>query len=115
MTKREEKLKTRPDLSDDEWLKLIERLPENNGLDVRRVFRRMIDWCRERDLTPSRLRLLKWLDNERAAVPIATGKVEDADCSYCSNERRVTVNDFRPPCPQCRPAEEKAFWKARGR
>ena len=39
----------------------------------------------------------------------------EKDCSYCSNARRVTVNDWNAPCPKCRPQEARSFWKARGR
>lgn len=39
----------------------------------------------------------------------------DAECAHCRNSRRVTVNDYSAPCPKCRPAEERAFWKVRGR
>lgn len=39
----------------------------------------------------------------------------DADCSHCENDRRVRVNDFTSPCPKCRPKEEAAYWKSRGK
>lgn len=39
----------------------------------------------------------------------------DADCSHCDNDRRVRVNDFTSPCPKCRPKEEAAYWKSRGK
>ena len=38
-----------------------------------------------------------------------------ANCSNCDGNRRVQVNDWNAPCPECRPSEARAFWKARGK
>ncbi len=109
---RAQNLKTRPDLDDESWLKLIERLPENKDLNVRTLYRRMLRWCEQKGQTPTRRRLLKWLDNEREAVPI---KMTDPDCTNCKNERWIKGNLENWPCPTCSPERYAAWRKERGK
>ncbi|CAN5353365.1 hypothetical protein BH10ACI2_BH10ACI2_00070 [soil metagenome] len=68
--KNDEDLKTRPDLKDQEWLVHLRSLPENRGIDIEGLYRRMLDWCEKRQITPSRRRLLTWLGKEREDVPV---------------------------------------------
>ncbi len=117
-----ENLKTRPDLTDEEWIAWTAAQPENRGIDVRSMYRNMLEWCLKKGVTPTRRRLLRWLDSEREAMPLTYEppyfeKPVDPNgpCGECSGERKITVNDLRSPCPKCRPAEEMAFWRSRGR
>lgn len=73
-TKAQERLKTRPDLGDSDFLSHLAALSENRGIAVPELHDRMIAWCVKKREQPSRLRLLKWIDNERAAVPIEIAK-----------------------------------------
>lgn len=109
------KQKTRPDLDDENWLAWTAAQPENRGIDVRSLYRKMLDWCQKKGEIPTRRRLLRWLDDQREAVPIATKPPQDADCKNCGNERRVIINDLRSPCPECQRTEYDAFWRARGK
>lgn len=121
MPKAEEK-KTRPDLTDDlEWLVWVDMQPENKGIEVKTMYRKMLAWCANKGVTPTRRRLLRWLDNEREDVPVqyippnfdpATGT---EICDKCNGTTRIIVNDYNSPCPKCKPAEEKAFWRSRGK
>src|SRR5690349_245265 len=117
-----EKQKTRPDLSDQEWLVWLDLQPENKGIEVHALYRQMVEWAFKTGKTASRLRLLNWINREREAMPMTLdppGLVKpidpDADCDECDSTRRVQVNDHSTPCPKCRPAEEKAYWKSRGK
>lgn len=69
-TKAQERMKTRPDMRDNEWLYHLASLEENQDIDVNTLYDRMVEWCRDNRKQPSRLRLLKWLDGERSAVPM---------------------------------------------
>jgi hypothetical protein len=102
-----ESIKTRPDLGDEEWLVWISAQPENKGIYVREMYRKMLEWCMKKGITPTRRRLLRWLDTEREAVPVTytppyfeepgTARVADQepetpklpDCKVCDNERFV--------------------------
>ena len=114
-----EDLKTRPDLDDESWLAWTAAQPENRGIDVRTMYRKMLEWCDEKGHTPTRRRLLRWLDNEREAVPMTHKPAyfgeqkTDDDCDHCGNSRSVVINDRRSPCPDCRRSEYDAFWKAK--
>lgn len=99
-----EKLKTRPDLDDENWLGWTAAQPENRGIDVRVMYRKMLEWCHRKGQTPTRRRLLRWLDNERDAVPLTyeppyldkaaepekPGQILP-DCEYCGNERFISA------------------------
>lgn len=115
-------MKTRPDLTDQEWIVWLDQQPENRGIEVPALYRQMVAWAHQTGKTPSRLRLLNWIARERESVPMTLdppGLVKPIDpnapCDKCNSERTLIVNDLRSPCPTCRPAEEKAYWKKRGR
>lgn len=117
-----ETLKTRPDLADDqEWLVWLRLQPENKGIEVDSLYRRMVEWCRQKGITPTRRRLINWLNNERSDVPMTyePAYLKDsstpASCTQCKSTGRVQVNDFNAPCSKCHPKESAAFWRARGR
>lgn len=123
-----EKQKTRPDLADAEWLAWLAALPENRGINVRSMHRNMLAWCAKKGVTPTRRRLLKWLESDRSAVPMAEppapAPIADPepetqalpDCPRCSNTRWISVphepdspfewNRTRmAPCPACKENE----------
>jgi hypothetical protein len=68
--KNPEALKTRPDLSDSDYLTHLSGLPENKHLNVPKMFDKMIAWCSQEGETPSRKRLLNWLDRDRKDLPM---------------------------------------------
>lgn len=113
--------KTRPDLADREWIIWLEQQPENRGIEVRALYRKMCEWCQRRGVTPTRRRLLRWLDGEREAVPMIAAppaipekniRPTRPDCDYCGNNRFVRA-EIDPnaafewarfgmvPCPKC--------------
>ena len=107
VAKKDEKLKTRPDLDDKAWIVWLTMQPENRGILVAEMYRKMLEWCQKKGVTPTRLRLLKWLDGEREAMPMTyePAYLPDAqafergtprnlpvlpDCDVCNNERFVS-------------------------
>lgn len=86
--KKPEALRTRPDLSDTDYVAWLSSQAENVGIDVPEKFRRMISWCAENKQTPSRLRLLKWLSKEQNDVPMANTPV-------VTSNPKFTMHDFR--------------------
>lgn len=108
--RKDENLKTRPDLSDREWLDWLATQPENRGIRIHDLHRRMIRWCIERGEQPTRRRLLNWLDRTRQDVPItdavtpprqqfaADPEPQLPDCKICKNERCIRIL-VRPDSP----------------
>ncbi|HQZ81591.1 MAG TPA: hypothetical protein PLR83_00095 [Pyrinomonadaceae bacterium] len=100
MAKKEQK--TRPDLGDHEWLAWLGSQPENRGIDVRAMHRKMFDWCRQKRVTPTRRRLLRWLDSDREAMPMKAAasppkpasKPQLPDCVACGNERFIRTEVY---------------------
>lgn len=94
-------LKTRPDLSDRDWLIWLSEDPENAGIHVGSLYTRMLHWCKQKGLTPTRRRLLTWLDKEREEIPVTYTPGSERrepretpaellpDCRVCNNERFV--------------------------
>jgi len=119
------KLKTRPDLADDQWLAWLACLPENAGIDIAELYRKMLDWCGRKRVTPTRRRLLVWLDSEREAVPmkpVAPKPVEQPSpageeirCRTCFDTGEKTFfpnpnsikGSYTAPCPGCQPQGDK--------
>lgn len=113
MPKKSKELKTRPDLTEAEWLSWLGELDENRGIDVRELYQKMIAWCVRKSEQPTRRRLLKWIENTRESVPIDINK--ELDCAECNNERWVRGNLETWPCPKCRPDRYRAWQKERGK
>lgn len=124
------KQKTRPDLDDEHWLVWLSRQPENKGIDTFGLYRSMLEWTAKKRITPTRLRLLNWLDRERQAVPMTMNPIPGTagdppatpaskaspsfKCERCFDtgeistevlaDRRLFTHQMEfVPCPACRP------------
>lgn len=53
-----------PVLPDEEWLDAMQKNPAYSMLNVRMLYLRMLEWCKERGKVPSRRRLINWMNNE---------------------------------------------------
>lgn len=94
-----ENLKTRPDLADDrEWLVWLRLQPENRGIDVDGLYRSMLDWCSRKGATPTRRRLLNWINSERDNVPMTH---QPAYSSVSSPTAPIADPKPEPPCEYC--------------
>lgn len=65
-----ESKKTRPDLDDQTWIVWLQQQPEYKPLQVAEMYRKMLEWCYTKGKTPTRLRLLNWLNRESEAMPM---------------------------------------------
>ena len=92
-------LTTRPDLDDQAFVIWTAAQPENGGIDVQSMYRKMLEWCDKKGVTPTRLRLLNWISREREDRPMtykpayhkeepkpASEFVPDPPCQYCGKE-----------------------------
>lgn len=103
-----ENQKTRPDLDDQTFVVWTAAQPENRGIDVHAMYRKMLEWCMKKGLTPTRRRLLRWLDTERESLPMTY------EPAYFKGDEPTAVDgvvlspdtaqpDFKPdpPCEFC--------------
>lgn len=121
MAPKQEKQKSRPDLDDQAWIVWLSQQPENRGIPVAEMYRKMLDWCLKKGVTPTRRRLLKWLDTEREAMPMTYEPAyfepkpehtpETPKCPTCKDCGEVTQPAKQPkftgqvefvPCPDCK-------------
>lgn len=107
MSKKED-LKTRPDLDDQTFVIWTAAQPENRGIDVHAMYRKMLDWCMKKGLTPTRRRLLRWLDTERESMPMTYepayfkgDEAAAADVVVLSDDTERAVFIPEPPCDIC--------------
>lgn len=105
--KRSEKQKTRPDLEDQDWIEHLKVQDDNRGIDIAALFDRMLAWCAKKRVTPSRLRLLNWLDREREAVPVSFNPPAKSTPLV---ETRFIPKPQRPPASV--PVEQTHAWNA---
>ncbi|MEO5360615.1 MAG: hypothetical protein H7843_09215 [Nitrospirota bacterium] len=59
------------DISDEEWLRSLRNNPAYEGIPVDVVVGKLLAWCENKGYTPTRARLLNWLNREDR--PIAGG------------------------------------------
>lgn len=105
--------KTRPDLDGKAWLNWLAEQPENAGIDVKALCRKMLEWCEKRKQQPTRRRLLKWIESTRESVPMDLD--DKPPCDECGDTGRVRGNLETWPCPECRPDAYSHWLKQRGR
>lgn len=95
-------LKTRPDITDDgEWLAWLNLQPENRGINVVALYRSMIKWCAKKEITPTRRRLLRWIDADRDAIPV-TSKPPYNDLAAAGQAADQSEPDVKINCPRCK-------------
>lgn len=92
-------LKTRPDLDDQHWLAWVALQPENKGIETRDLYRKMLEWCNRKGVTPTRRRLLRWLDNEREDVPLTYQPPYSEGGN--TTVRECAAFEPKPPCEIC--------------
>ncbi len=91
---------TRPDLTDDQqWLVWLTAQPENRGIDIMGLYRKMVEWCSKKRITPTRRRLLNWLAGEREAVPMTA--LPTTDLMQTGIEQNEPEFIPEPPCEIC--------------
>jgi len=54
----------RPQICDDDYLSELQANPAYAMLDVRRLYHKMVEWCRLKGKQPTRGRLVNWLNRE---------------------------------------------------
>lgn len=119
--KKQERQKTRPDLEDAEFLDHLATLDENRGIDIVALYARMLDWCDEKRVTPTRLRLLKWLEGERADMPVTYSPPVSNRRPFDPGRSSVPIDTVEaPPMPELLPQrppanvpiEQRHMWDA---
>lgn len=106
--KKQETQPTRPDLKDDqEWLIWLRLQPENRGLDVDGLYRKMLEWCQKKRAIPTRMRLLNWLTREREAVPMTLEPAYFKDAAATRPVKPGSTLDPNRESPPCRFCGEK--------
>lgn len=60
-----------PSVCDDEWLDELQAKPVYASLDVRRLYAKMVVWCENKRMAPTRQRFVNWLNKED--LPLSAG------------------------------------------
>lgn len=76
---------TRPDLANDTaYVAWLCDHKKYTSLDVKGKYDKMLAWCEKKDETPSRQRLIAWLNKDLKDMPITT-TTQNFGCSICEN------------------------------
>jgi hypothetical protein len=67
--------RTRPDLNNEDYL--VHLAATYPVLEIQKIYQKMVDWCLRKKETPSRLRLLRWIDGELEAMPMEVAVVTE--------------------------------------
>ncbi len=87
-------------LPDEQYLESLQSKPAYQNLSVRHVYSKMQAWCEANRKTPTRRRLVNWLNREDQPLTVTAQKPAPPKCANrdCDNGR---VRD-RVPCPKCK-------------
>lgn len=98
----------RPQVCDDEYLAELQANPAYAMLDVRRLYHKMVEWCRLKGKQPTRGRLVNWLNREdvpfqaskngakpkQVGAPLPAKEQPADDYMAESVEELIAANDF---------------------
>jgi hypothetical protein len=92
--KKEGANKSRPPVCIEDWLKELESDPTYKGVDVRREYGKMLNWCKLRNKVPSQRRFVNWLNNTDPKLPAQHASKPDYKRSYAPPAREPTDEEL---------------------
>ena len=88
-TKKEGANGSRPQSVED-WLKELEADKTYQGIDVRREYGKMLNWCKLRSKKPTQRRFVNWLNNAEKTLPAQHAAKPDYKRNYAPPAREPT-------------------------
>jgi len=88
--KEEEGAKGSRPQSVEDWLKELEADKTYQGIDVRREYGKMLNWCKLRSKKPTQRRFVNWLNNAEKTLPTQHASRSDYKRNYAPPAREPT-------------------------
>jgi len=92
-TKKEGANGSRPQSVED-WLKELEADKTYQGIDVRREYGKMLNWCKLRSKKPTQRRFINWLNNAEKTLPAQHAARSDYKRNYAPPAREPTQEEI---------------------
>ncbi len=74
----------------EDWLKELEADKTYQGIDVRREYGKMLNWCKLRSKKPTQRRFINWLNNAEKTLPAQHAAKPDYKRNYAPAARQPT-------------------------
>ncbi len=74
----------------EDWLKELEQDKTYQGIDVRREYGKMLNWCKLRSKKPTQRRFVNWLNNAEKTLPTQHASRPDYKRNYAPPAREPT-------------------------
>ncbi len=93
----------------EDWLKELESDKTYAGIDVRREYGKMLNWCKLRSKKPTQRRFVNWLNNAEKPLPTQHAARADYKRNYVEPPKEVSDEEFEKARRMAR--EETAKFK----
>jgi transcriptional regulator of met regulon len=93
-TKKERSAKGSRPQSVEDWLKELEADKTYAGIDVRREYGKMLNWCKLRSKKPTQRRFVNWLNNAEKSLPAEHAARQDYKRNYLPPARELSDEEF---------------------
>ncbi len=78
----------------EDWLKELEADKTYQGIDVRREYGKMLNWCKLRSKKPTQRRFVNWLNNAEKTLPAQHAASPDYKRNYLPPARELSDEEF---------------------
>jgi hypothetical protein len=78
----------------EDWLKELEADKTYSGIDVRREYGKMLNWCKLRSKKPTQRRFVNWLNNADKTLPAKHAASQDYKRNYLPPARELSDEEF---------------------
>ncbi len=78
----------------EDWLKELESDKTYQGIDVRREYGKMLNWCKLRSKKPTQRRFINWLNNAEKTLPAQHAAKPDYKRNYAPPAREPTQEEI---------------------
>ena len=78
----------------EDWLKELEADKTYQGIDVRREYGKMLNWCKLRSKKPTQRRFVNWLNNAEKTLPSQHAARPDYKRNYLPPARELSDEEF---------------------
>ncbi len=95
----------------EDWLKELEADKTYTGIDVRREYGKMLNWCKLRSKKPTQRRFVNWLNNAEKTLPAQHAARADYKRNYVEAPKAPEISDDQRKRILEIAAEEKAKLK----
>ncbi len=85
----ERKPPSSPRADEEQWFRELGENPAYEGMDIRRIYWKMVQWCKDNGKHPTRRRFTNWLNREDVPIKLQPGGENGSNRRETASERNV--------------------------